>query len=210
MITMAVIALLGVLCLAGLLLFFFTRQKKNMADVRQAMDREVATILARDADNDHDLAEAVERGVLVDQALKQYQQVRTALIPIPAKTTEPWNWDENDLKCWSNQELISRGEKVNLRLMLPAAGSSLAVIAVTFTALAIVYHTAVSRPEVTPPNGQPSLDSPSDPLALPAADLPAAADTPPSTPPPVPSAAPATVPSAPPAIDPVPAISNTP
>lgn len=176
MLTIGLTAVFGVIALAVLCAFFNTRRAERLADVRRQVEQEVGLIVRRAEDTDRQMAAALERGEPVDQALANYQDRRASLVQTLA--AKSWSWDGDDLKTWEAEQLGRRSDEVNRKLLLPAVGGTLFVIALTLMASAVLYNFSLSRPAgadaVSPWQGAYPAGNP--PALLPPAPLPAGTD----------------------------------
>ncbi len=148
MTTMALIALLGVMALAILYVFFLGQRASRSAAVRESVEAEVAAKLRQHQEANTNLVEHIVGGVPVDTALGDYQKVVGAILT-PDRATEPWNWNADDVERWKRTELHRRSEEVNRRLLLPAIGSSLLIVALTIVAATVYYNFMSSRQALT-------------------------------------------------------------
>ena len=148
MTTMALIALLGVMALAILYVFFLGQRASRSAGVRESVEAEVGAKLRQQQEANTNLVEHIVGGVPVDTALTDYQKVASSILT-PDRATEPWNWNADDLERWKKTELHRRNEEVNRKLLLPAIGSSLLIVALTIVAVTVYYNFMSSRQAFT-------------------------------------------------------------
>lgn len=146
MLTLALIVCFGALALVLLSVFCTTRRAGHLARLRQEVEQEVTVIGRRAEQADQELAVTLDGGTPLDQAIGDYHACRAALVP-GARSAHPWGWDHDDLARWKAGELRRRSEEMNRRLLLPALGGAVLVIALTITVCAITYHGLARRPD---------------------------------------------------------------
>lgn len=151
---MHVIALVPILtffCLLALGVFMVNRKAGKVAAVKAEIEREVATILQKDRDNDQTLVENIMAGVPIDESLNRYQECRQQMFP-GVDQHSATGWTRDDLEAWRRQYLDQQIEVASRGSFVPAMLAAVAVITVGTVATAVLYefHSSAANRRATP------------------------------------------------------------
>lgn len=139
MTNLALIAVLGLLVLLLLYVFFMSRRAARLGAIAKDVQEEVAAKLRREAEATEVIVGQIAGGVPADRAITAYQNDRAAILAHD-RTDKPWAWGPDDLDQWRKLETARRGEDVNRRLIVPALTSSLVVLAIAAVSITICYN----------------------------------------------------------------------
>lgn len=143
MIQLAIVPILGLLCICGLCVYSITRQSGLLA----AEHRDVADVTARARQRERDVNQAFCDAVMDGQDVAECYAVheRERSEAFPGELRDPSRWSEDDLEIFQKDEKKRRAEAVNRRLLLPAIGGSLVIVACTVVASGTLYFFESSR-----------------------------------------------------------------
>ena len=139
MTNIALIAVLTVVLLLLLYLFFMNRRATRLRTVADDVEAELAVKLRRDAEITGGVVAQLTGGIPTDQVVTEYQRERASVL-VGDRTDKPWAWDQDELDRWRKRELRRRAEDVNRQLIVPAIASSLLVLAVAAVAITVTYN----------------------------------------------------------------------
>lgn len=168
MTNIALIAVLTVVLLLLLYLFFMNRRTAWLRAVVGDVEGELATKLSRESQLAHTVALQLTAGTPTDQVVAEYQRERASILAA-ARTDKSWAWDKDDLESWRKREVLRRSEEVNRKLVVPAIASCLVVLAVAAVTITVSYN--YLAPHELDPVAK-DTEGPQDILSVPAHDSP--------------------------------------
>ncbi len=139
MTNLTLIAILTLVALLLMNLFFMNRRSVRLRTVVREVEAEVASKLRREAEIAAAVIDQLTSGTPTDQVIANYQVDRAAVLTHD-RTEKPWAWDKDDMAQWRKRELVRRSEDVNRKLIVPALGSCLVVLAVAAVAITVYYN----------------------------------------------------------------------
>ncbi len=147
--------------LVGLGFIFVHRHASRTEEARRALETEVARLRATDAGIAEEFVAALDGGRNIEQALPEAHRAWQQLLP-RARSSEPWNWSEEDLDAWAADELARRHESISRGLLLRAVLSMLGVLVVGGTVLLLLWNHEQPRSIDRVPAALPAASAPAD------------------------------------------------
>ncbi len=143
MIPIAIVPILGLLCICGLCIYSMTRQSGLLATEHKDVAEEVSVARRRGREVNEVFCDAVMDGQDVAECFAVHERERAEAFP--GDTRNPTRWTEDELEAFQKAEKKRRAEAINRRLLLPAVGGSLVIVACTVVAAGTLYYFESSR-----------------------------------------------------------------
>lgn len=149
MIQIAIVPILGLLCICGLCIYSMTRQSGLVATEHKDVAELITSVRRRERDVNQAFCDSVMNGQDVAECFAVHERERAEAFP--GEIRNPTRWVEDDLESFHHAEKRRRKEKVNRKLLLPAVGGSLVIVACTIVAAGTLYYFESSRLEAPDP-----------------------------------------------------------
>jgi len=170
---LATIPILACLALLALSVFIVGRRGSLVAQARRTAEAQHAGVVRADQTIEQQLVEGLRAGKSLKDATDAFLQQRESLVP-GATPDRPGHWSSDDLKAYFQNQLAEAISAINRRLLMLAVIAGSSVIAVSVTAMTVLYglHTPRAAEQGLAPQVQAVPASQSIPDAMPTAEFP--------------------------------------